>query len=134
MATDTSDEKDTTATNETKDAAQEAPVKAGAVTKKDIEKNKVWALVSYLTIIGLIIAMVSEGKDSPFVKFHINQSLPLVIAVFGNFVFAMIPIIGWLLAPLIGIGLLILIIMGILNAANGQMKRLPIVGNFELIK
>ena len=105
-----------------------------AITKQDIEKNKVWALVSYLTIIGLVIAMVSEAKDSPFVKFHINQSLPIMIAALVNVVFGMVPIIGWLIAPLIGLGLLLLVIIGIINAANGEAKRLPLLGNFDLIK
>lgn len=107
---------------------------AATVTKADIEKNKMWAVVAYLTIIGFIIALVSEGKDSPFVKFHLNQSLCLLIAAIANIIVASIPILGWIIAPIIGIVILVFVIMGIINAAGGQMKRLPLIGNFDLIK
>ncbi len=59
-------------------------------------------------------------------KFHLNQALPLAI---GWFVVP-VPVIGWIL----GVGLLVLWVMGIINAANGQMKRLPLTGSIELIK
>lgn len=110
--------------------------KTTAFTKEDIEKNKVWAVVSYLGFIGIIIVLLTEGKDSPFAKFHLNQSLPLMIAAIGGSIIAgVIPILGWfVLAPLVSIGALVLAIMGIVNAAQGEAKRLPLVGNFELIK
>jgi uncharacterized membrane protein len=96
------------------------------VSKEDIEKNKIWAVVAYLGLIGFLLALLLDGKDSPFVKFHINQALPLIIAS----IFVWIPFIGWA----IGIGVFILWIMGIINAAQGKMVRLPITGNFDLIK
>src|SRR5690625_1159366 len=89
-------------------AAQPAtPPQPGVITKADIEKNKTWALISYLTVIGLIIALVSDGKDSPYVKFHINQSLILVISGIITAVIAMIPILGWILAPILWLVILI---------------------------
>lgn len=118
----------------TPSTAAAAP-KVATITKKDIETNKVWAIVAYLGIIGIIIVMLTEGKDSPFAKFHLNQSLPLAIAAFGgSAVLAAIPILGWLLLPFFSIAVIVLVVMGIINAAQGQVKRLPIVGNFELIK
>lgn len=96
------------------------------VTKEEIEKGKTMAIVSYLGIIGLVIALATDGKKNEYTKFHMNQALPLDIAVFISW----IPFIGWLLA----IGVLVLWVMGIIAAAQGEMKRLPIVGNLELIK
>lgn len=119
-------------------AAEPAPESAsttpGVITKADIEKNKTWAIVSYLTVIGLIIALVSDGKDSPFVKFHINQSLILIIGAVISVVIAMIPILGLILSPLLSLAILIFVIIGIVNAAGGQVKRLPLIGDFDLIK
>ena len=48
-----------------------------------------------------------------------------------------IPILGWILFPIIGLtGLvfLALAILGIVNAVNGTMKPLPLIGGFEIIK
>lgn len=114
--------------------AEAAPVAPAAITKADIEKNKTWAVVSYLTIIGLIIALVSDGKESPFVKFHINQSLILFIGVVISIAISMIPILGWILSPFLSLGILIFVIIGIINAAGGKVKRLPLIGDFDLIK
>lgn len=109
------------------------PVAAG-VTKADIEKNKVWAAISYLGIIGIIIALVCEAKDSPFVKFHLNQSIGLLIASVVAFAVAMVPVLGWIIAPLLWLVILVFMVMGLINAAQGQLKRLPLIGNFDLIK
>lgn len=114
-------------------SAPPAPA-AGTVTKADIEKNKTWAIISYLGLLGVIIALVCEGKDSPYVKFHLNQSLGLVIATFVAFVVAMIPFLGWILALLIWLVIFIFVVMGIINASQGELKRLPIIGNLDLIK
>ena len=105
------------------------------MTKEDIEKNKIWAVIAYFGIIGVVIVLVTEAKNSPFAKFHLNQSFPLAIAsLAGSTILGMIPIIGWSLIPLLNIAVLVLIIMGIINAAQGEAKRLPIVGNFDVIK
>jgi len=105
------------------------------ITREDIEKNKIWAVVAYLGIVGVIIVLLTEAKDSPFAKFHLNQALPLAIASLGgSTILGMIPIIGWSLIPLLNIAVLVFVIMGIVNAVQGEAKRLPIIGNFELIK
>lgn len=97
------------------------------VDKKDIEENKTMAIVAYLGLIGIIVVLATGAHTkSPFVKFHLNQSLPLMIAS----ALCVIP----LLNIIIGIALLVLWLMGIIAASQGEMKRLPLVGNLELIK
>lgn len=115
--------------------AASQPASGKVITRADIEKNKTWALISYITLIGLIIALVGDGKESPFVRFHINQSLCLMIFAFaGSFISGIIPIVGWLLlGPIVGLLTIILAIMGIINASQGQVKRLPIIGNFDIL-
>lgn len=104
----------------------EEPKKVVEVSKDEIEKGKTMAIVTYLGLIGFIVALATDGKKNEFTRFHMNQALPLVLAVFVSW----IPFIGWIVA----LGVLVLWIMGIIAAANGEMKRLPIVGNIELIK
>ena len=102
--------------------------------------GKVIAVISYFGIIGLIIGLfLSKQNKSELVLFHLKQSAGLSALVIGLMIccFILIPIsilIPFLLIlvfPAIGIinmGILILIIMGILNAFNEKMNFLPIIG------
>lgn len=100
--------------------------------KKDIEDNKGIAALAYLIFFLPLLA----AKESKFAKFHANQGLNLLILSLAvNTVGAIIPIIGWfIILPLGGLFTLILFIMGIVNALNGTTKKLPLIGNIELIK
>lgn len=91
---------------------------------------KTIAIISYLTVIGLIVAFVlnNEKKDA-YANFHIKQSLGLVLIGFGLFIIGMIPILGWILSFLGSIFLLYLWIMGLINAINHHKKPVPILGN-----
>ncbi len=91
---------------------------------KDIADNKVMAILAYLSWLVLIPLLVSPAKDSPFVRFHVNQGLILFIA---SFIIGLIPCIGQLVC-------VILAVLGIVNAANGEAKELPIIGKFRLLK
>lgn len=56
------------------------------MTTQDIEKGKTYAIVSYLTIFGVIIAyfMNNEPENkSAFASFHIRQSLGLWLTFFA---------------------------------------------------
>lgn len=104
--------------------------------KSDAEKNKTMAIVGYILPILFFVPLISDGKNSPFAKFHANQQLVLLIAaIVVNIVGGMIPIVGWfLILPVGTIIVLILAIMGIINAAKTEMKKLPIIGGIEIIK
>jgi len=111
-------------------------------SSEDIEQNKVMAILAY--IIFLIPLLVS--KDSPFARYHTNQGLVLFIAAFVtaivlnilSWILANIIIIGWILIVLFNILFPILIlalaIIGIINAANGKAKPLPLIGHISIIK
>ena len=91
--------------------------------------NTGMAILAYLGIL-VIVPLISEAKNDPFVKFHAKQGLALVVAVIISWVLAIIPILGWILFPIVMVGWVILSIIGIMNAANNQMKELPIIGSF----
>ncbi|MBO5396383.1 MAG: zinc ribbon domain-containing protein [Clostridia bacterium] len=98
--------------------------------KADIEKNKVMAVLAYIIFLIPLFA----AKDSPFARFHTNQGLLLVIAAVILSVIAAIPVIGWIIAPVIGIAVTVLAVIGILNALNGKAKELPLIGKFRILK
>lgn len=91
------------------------------------EDGKTIAIISYLTWIGLLIAFIMNNeKKNDFAKFHIRQSLLLTLTgIVGMFVF-WLPLVGWALA----LGLLILWIMGLISAINGEKKELPVIGKY----
>lgn len=102
---------------------------------QDVEKNKAMAIVGYIIPILFFIPLVTDAKNSPFAKFHANQQLNLLLAaVVVNIVGGIIPFIGWfILLPLGTIFLIVVAIMGIINASKGEMKPLPLIGGFKLI-
>lgn len=100
--------------------------------KTDIESNKVMAVLAYFGI--LVLVPILAAKDSRFARFHANQGLILFLAsIILSFV-GSIPVIGWLVSLVGGIAILVLGIMGIIAAAKGEAKTLPVIGKFVLIK
>ncbi|MGD8189292.1 hypothetical protein ACQCN2_04745 [Brevibacillus ginsengisoli] len=99
---------------------------------QDVEKNKVIALLSYIIFFLPYLA----AKDSPFAMYHANQGLILLLtSLVLNFVGSIIPVLGWfIIIPFGNLAILVFLILGILNAVNGQMKPLPLIGKFQLIK
>ena len=87
------------------------------------------ALLSYLAgfVTGIIFYLIE--KENKFVRFHAMQS----IVVFGflfvlNFILHLIPIIGWVLLPFIGILTIILWIVLMIKAYRCEYFKLPIAG------
>jgi len=108
-------------------------VKKESANKKDTEEFKIHAVLAYIGI--LVLVPLLTAKDSKFAKYHANQGLTLLIAGFVVGIASSFPIIGWfLIGPIGSIAVLVLAIMGIVNAVNGEMKPLPLIGNITLLK
>lgn len=100
--------------------------KADTTTKADIDKNKTMAILAYFIF---FLPLLTDAKDSKFAKFHANQALLVTLIYIAGFVLTFL-LIGFLVY-ILGF---VLWIMGIISAANGEMKRLPLIGNIEIIK
>ena len=117
--------------------------------QKDVQDNKVMAILSYLGILCLIPLLVGTHKTSPFVKYHLNQGIVLflatialsvvltmvsgilgAIAVSGAYFLAVLIPVFWIL-ELIPV---ILIILGIVNVFNAKMSPLPVIGGITVVK
>jgi len=100
--------------------------------QEDVEQNKVMAVLAYIIFFIPLLA----ARDSRFAMYHANQGfLVFLTALAVNVVGTIIPIIGWfIIVPLGNLLVLVLDIIGIINAANGQMKPLPLIGKIEIIK
>ena len=126
--------------NNTEDTTQE-------FDPADIQQNKTMAVLAYLGI--LVLVPLLGAKGSKFARFHANQGLVLLIAeiVLGlvqRIVSGVLLSIFWgsglmsALMSLIAVAVwafsIVMMILGIVNAANGRAKQLPLIGNITLLK
>ena len=95
--------------------------------------DKTTAIVSYLTLIGFVVAVVMHSsKKSRLGSFHLRQSLGLMVTsiaiAFAATFFAFVPFIGWLVGLGAWFALLALWVIGLLSAINGEQKPVPVIG------
>jgi uncharacterized membrane protein len=111
--------------------ARPAQAAAGGLT------DNMAGMLAYVTIIPAIVFLVMEPYNkSRFIRFHSFQSIffGLAWAVFWmalSFV-ASIPVLGWmtiLIWPLLGLGGLVIWVILLLKANQGQMFKLPVIGD-----
>jgi uncharacterized membrane protein len=120
------------------------PAPAGAAG--DVEQNKVFAVLSYLPPFLFLVPLLA-ARQSKFAMYHCNQGIVLTLAAFVVWIALMVlgmvlffmPFLGHLLIFLLNlgtfVGIVALVVMGIINAANGVCKPLPLIGSrFTLVK
>ena len=95
--------------------------------------DKTTAIVSYLTLIGFVVAVVMHGtKKTRLGAFHLRQSLGLMLTsmavAFAATIFAFVPFIGWVVGLAAWFGLLGLWVMGLWSAINGESKPVAVLG------
>jgi len=89
------------------------------------QKNIGMAVICYIWIL-VLIPLLTDAKNDPFVKFHVKQGLVLLIVSIVVGAISWIPIVGWIL----GIGVFVIWLIGIVNAASGKEQELPIIGKW----
>jgi len=121
------------------DTAQQEFAEIRESLADDAGDHKGLAILGYILPILFFLPLLSEeGKKSEFARFHANQHLILLIAIFGlyilhNILFTMFFMGGFFIMQLINIAFLAFVIIGIINAAKGEMKELPLIGSFKIL-
>lgn len=111
--------------------------------KEDIRENKAVAVLAYLGI--LVVVPLFFAKDSKFARFHAGQGLAVLAASVGYNIIVgitgkILTMFSWwfyyLVGPMrmAGSVFLVLSVMGIVNAANGEARELPVVGKWIVLK
>lgn len=108
-------------------------------TTTPAQEDKTVAIIAYITLIGFIVAIVMHGSNKTKLgAYHLRQALGLVIFAIGSsialMILGMIPFVGFIIliaSPLIWIGILVLVILGIINASGGLEKPLPVIGGMS---
>lgn len=102
------------------------------------------AVLAYFGI--LVLIPILAAKESKFARFHANQGLILLItgvaySIFVQVVIKIVAFISYALTGIVGIALglawlllLVLAIIGIINAVKGEFKQLPLIGQFQILK
>ena len=107
-------------------------VNADGVSEQEINDGKVMAVLSYLGCLLIIPAIAANNNK--FVRFHLGQGLILFIAsVIGGFL-SFIPYVGTVLNSVVSIVVFVFMILGIVNACQGKMKGLPLIGDIQIFK
>ena len=111
-------------------------------------EDKTVAIVSYLTLIGFIVAIIiHSSKKTKLGAFHLRQvlgfmltgivcSIGLAIIMFiltlvlsfVKFLLAIFALLSSLIWLAFVVSILVLWVMGLIAAVNGQMKPMPVVG------
>jgi len=129
--------------------SQYAPAAPVLDEDRDAEENKAMAIIAYLLF--FIPLLVGVHKTSRFAKYHTNQGTVLFLAalawgvVFGILIsvlgVVLLAVGAWAILGVIT-GILTLLsfvplvfcIIGIINAATGKMKPLPLIGGITIVK
>lgn len=121
------------------------PVVPGAPGQEDIQdaqNNKAMAVLAYIIFLIPLLA----AKESKFARYHTNQGLVLflgsvALSIVYTVFTTILTAISWRLGLAVGSILwlvfflpTILAIIGIINAVNGRMKPLPIIGGINILK
>lgn len=109
-----------------------------SITEAEIQDGKTMAILAYIFFIIPLLA----ARDKKFAMYHTEQAIMLWIA------FIVIYIAIWILTFIVGqissslaciisilgiipwLAYLVLWIMGIINAAGGKLKELPVIGPY----
>ena len=121
------------------------PVVPGAPGQEDIQdaqNNKAMAVLAYIIFLIPLLA----AKESKFARYHTNQGLVLflgsvALSIVYGILTTVLTAISWRLGLAVG-GILwlvflvptILAVIGIINAVNGKMKPLPVIGGITILK
>ena len=102
--------------------------------------------MAVLAYFGLLVLIpLFAAKNSRFARFHTNQGLVLCIAaviysVIYSILSSILLAISWRLyfiltiVSVVGLFFFVLMIIGIVNAAGGKAKALPVIGKIRILK
>jgi len=94
-----------------------------------VNEGKTIAIIAYLWVIGLIIAFVmNNDKKNTFAAFHIRQMVGFNILSLAN-TFIIGSYLGFWTSSIISIVLFVLWIIGLMGAAQGEEKSMPLFGD-----
>ena len=96
--------------------------------------KKVIAVVSYITWIGWIAALLLRDKSDSFVRRHLNNALILNLASLVAGILGRMGGILGMLSNILSLAIFVLLIIGIVYAVQGKESSLPLIGDITLVQ
>jgi uncharacterized membrane protein len=89
-------------------------------------KNTGMAIIAYIVF---FVPLLTDAKEDPFVKYHVRQGLVLFL------LWLVVSMVSWIppiifISPILYLGVLALMVVGILHASQGKEEPLPIIGQY----
>jgi len=89
--------------------------------------DKIWAAVGYpIALIALIMLLMEDKKNRPFIKFHAVQSLALFVVIFVVSIIMGFTVVLAICTP----ALWLVTLWPAFEAYNGKYIELPVIGPF----
>lgn len=101
------------------------------IQKSDVNQDeaRATAIIAYITVIGLIIALVkNKDEKNAFAGFHIRQMLG--ICSIGLALLVLVPIFGLYFYSIGMLFVILLWVLGLINAVNGDKKKVFALGGY----
>jgi len=94
-------------------------------------QDNIAGMLAYITFIPAIIFLMLEPYNrNRFIRFHSFQCIFLTIAlVVIHVALFFVPLVGWAISMLVSLGAFILWIVCLIKANQGQMFKIPIIGD-----
>ena len=99
-----------------------------------VDSDKKWiGVVAYITIIGWIVAIIVNNNPenkTEFGSFHIRQFLGIFLTMIAISFINIIPLLGQIVYLLGAVFMFVIWVIGFVGAIQGQMKVVPVVGEY----
>lgn len=93
-----------------------------------VKEGKTAAIISHFWIVGLVIAFIMNiNKKNYFTSFYVRQMIGLNILSFLNGA-VIVKFLGSTTGWIVSVGLLVLWIISLIGAIQGEEKEVPVVG------
>lgn len=89
---------------------------------------KTRGIVAYITLIGWVIALVTNNPKDEQTSYHLRQMLGIMILSFAGSMVGIIPFLGIIVVPIVMIASLVLWVIGLISAIEGSKKPVPFLG------
>lgn len=121
-------------------ALNDTPDTTADYDREDINKNRAMAILAYIG--PLVFIPMFAAKNSKFARFHVNQGFLLflvwaslsVLSTFFNLIYLQhfLDVLIQLSLWAVSIPATVINVIGIVNAARGKAKELPIIGKIRI--
>lgn len=88
-------------------------------------------MCSYFSI--LILIPILCARQNRFAMYHANQGLLLLLTSAVVYIVGLLPIVGFV-GTILSVVVFILMVLGVVNAASGRVRPLPMIGGITLLR